>query len=83
MECPHCHQKIPGKDCPHCGDTIPMEGNFCINCGASLEESSEEMNEEGDGFDLENRVLCSDGTCTGIIINGKCIECGKPFKKIK
>ena len=32
--------------------------------------------------DWDNRVLCSDGNCIGIIgPNGRCKECGKPFKK--
>jgi hypothetical protein len=26
-------------------------------------------------------VLCPDGTCTGIIVDGKCTECGKPHKE--
>ena len=46
-----------------------------------MTEGSESVNEEEDGFDLDNRVLCPDGNCTGIIIDGKCIECGKPYKK--
>jgi hypothetical protein len=29
--------------------------------------------------DLENRVLCSDGTCIGTVENGKCRVCGKPY----
>jgi hypothetical protein len=36
--------------------------------------------DEDDAFDIENRVLCPDGTCTGIIVNGRCIECGKKHK---
>jgi hypothetical protein len=29
----------------------------------------------------ENRVLCSDGNCIGVIgTNGKCKECGKPYE---
>jgi hypothetical protein len=32
-------------------------------------------------FDWENRVLCSDGNCIGIIgPDGNCKECGKPFE---
>ena len=34
-----------------------------------------------DDDDWENRVLCSDGNCIGVIgSNGRCKECGKPFK---
>jgi len=32
---------------------------------------------EEEVFDLDDRVLCPDGNCTGIIIDGKCTECGK------
>jgi hypothetical protein len=48
-----------------------------MECGCALETKSPDFKEEDGGFDLENRVLCPDGTCTGIIIDGKCIECGK------
>jgi hypothetical protein len=48
-----------------------------MKCGARIEEI---QNRDADGgeFDWDNRVLCSDGTCTGIIVDGKCTECGKP-----
>jgi hypothetical protein len=49
-------------------------------CGGKIEDSIEELSEDDNGFDLENRILCPDGTCTGIIINGRCTECGRPFK---
>lgn len=58
-----------------------MESQYCMNCGISLVERQDDSLEEDDGFDFENRVLCPDGTCTGIIIDGRCVECGKPFKK--
>jgi uncharacterized RDD family membrane protein YckC len=33
--------------------------------------------------DFSSRVLCSDGTCIGVIgSDGKCKECGKPFENI-
>lgn len=51
-------------------------GEHCIHCGEKLFKSVDDEN--GDEFDFENRVLCSDGTCTGIIVDGKCTECGKP-----
>ena len=32
------------------------------------------------GDDWENRVLCSDGICIGVIgADGRCKECGKPY----
>jgi hypothetical protein len=34
-----------------------------------------------DDIDWENRVLCSDGNCIGVIgPDGRCKECGKPFE---
>ena len=78
MECPNCHEKIPGKDCPHCETLIPLESTYCLNCGEYLVESeAEETVGQDDEFDLENRVLCPDGTCTGIIVDGKRVECGR------
>ena len=43
MECPHCHQEIPGKECPHCGTVIPLESNYCMDCGESLDEEPHEI----------------------------------------
>ena len=84
MECPHCNKEIPGKNCSECGALIPLESHYCLNCGGRVKE--EEAKAEGvsngeDPFDLDNRILCPDGTCTGIIVDGKCTECGKPYKK--
>jgi hypothetical protein len=52
-----------------------------MDCGAFLgENQAAPVEDEGD-FDFENRVLCPDGTCTGIIVDGKCTECGKKIKE--
>jgi DNA-directed RNA polymerase subunit RPC12/RpoP len=84
MECPHCHQELLISKCPHCGSDIPMKSRYCMNCGVNLEERLEDIiNADDDVFDPENRILCPDGTCTGIIVNGKCIECGRPFDEDK
>jgi len=33
------------------------------------------------GDDWENRILCSDGNCIGVIgPDGRCKECGKPYR---
>lgn len=40
-----------------------------------------EEHQSGKNDDWENRVLCSDGNCIGVIgPNGHCKECGKPFE---
>ena len=81
MECPHCHKEIPGEECSNCGAIVPFKSHYCMDCGTHLKEKTEDMIDKEYEFDLENRVLCPDGTCTGIIIDGKCSECGKPYKE--
>ena len=48
------------------------------------DDGDEEMgvaSETSDDSDWENRQLCSDGNCIGVIgPNGRCKECGKRFK---
>jgi hypothetical protein len=46
-------------------------------CGAEFERPESSFRDEEE-FDFENRVLCPDGSCTGIIVDGKCVECGRP-----
>lgn len=83
MECPHCKKEIPGKSCAGCGTHVPLESHYCMHCGAHLEEVTESppLPEHDGGFDLESRILCPDGTCTGILISGKCTECGDAYKE--
>jgi len=80
MKCPHCGEEISGPVCSKCGTVTPEGASFCMECGSSLEETTEVHSEDDGEFDFENRVLCSDGTCTGIIVDGKCTECGKKHK---
>ncbi len=84
MECPHCHQEIIGKTCDQCGKSIPMESRYCLFCGEEINEPTSVSGSPatGDPFDLENRILCPDGTCTGIIVDGICTECGKHYKEV-
>jgi len=87
LKCPFCEKELPGAKCPYCGAVGPEEANYCIDCGRLMRGDKDESDFEDassgtdeDSFDFENRVLCPDGTCTGIIVNGKCTECGKPYK---
>ena len=73
MQCPHCSKEIPGKVCPECDAGVPLDGRYCMMCGAELQ--AEQSDQDAD-LDIENRVLCPDGTCTGIIVDGRCTECG-------
>ena len=80
MKCPHCGEEIPGSPCPECS-AMNLEGaNYCMECGFSLGQEDVDSSEGDNGFDLEDRILCPDGTCTGIIVNGRCTECGKAVR---
>ncbi|HBF42239.1 MAG TPA: hypothetical protein DDW42_01170 [Desulfobacteraceae bacterium] len=88
MKCPHCHKEIPGVSCPQCGAVSPEGANYCMECGFLLKQKvddtkQDDTKQDESGFDFENRVLCPDGTCTGIIIDGKCTECGKSYDDLK
>lgn len=77
----------PDGRCKECGK---------LQEGSQTEESSEtqtstELDDTVDadessrtdtpGSDWENRTLCSDESCIGVIgPNGRCKECGKPYK---
>lgn len=89
--CKECGKKYEGtlpedhfaaKESPLEDDESPEKGDQPIE-----EESSREIAEpnETDGpindDDWQNRVLCSDGNCIGVIgPDGKCKECGKPYE---
>ena len=81
MKCPHCYKEIPGRSCSVCGETVPYEAKYCMECGSLLRE--DDPTEGDESFDLDDRVLCPDGTCTGIIVNGRCTECGKRVEEIE
>ncbi len=80
MKCPHCGEEIQGIMCNACRTVTPEGAKFCMECGRPLDVPTEASPEEVDEYDLEHRVLCPDGTCTGIIVKGKCIECGRPYE---
>lgn len=79
IKCPECGKEIAGKECTGCGKDILQESIFCMYCGEKVEKDAEDTfnNEDDSDFDFEDRILCSDGTCTGIIVDGICTECGK------
>ena len=65
--------------CPECGTQVPGESRYCMTCGALFKSETGSVSDAEEGLDLDSRVLCPDGNCTGIIIDGKCSECGKPY----
>lgn len=83
MRCPHCDEEIQGPVCPQCGAMSPEGANYCMECGSALEEPEEApvSDDIDEDYDFDNRILCPDGACTGIIVNGKCVECGKKYKE--
>jgi DNA-directed RNA polymerase subunit RPC12/RpoP len=50
-----------------------------MTCGASFKAEAGGASDAEEGLDLDSRILCPDGNCTGIILDGKCSECGKPL----
>ena len=66
--------------CQKCHGTIPEISRYCLHCGVFLSPPEQhEEDEEGMDREWEDRVLCSDGACTGTIVDGKCTYCGKPL----
>ena len=83
MKCPHCEKEIPGFPCPQCDATNPDDAKYCMECGSFLGRDEEESMENDNGLNFEDRVLCPDGSCTGIIENGRCTECGRTPEEAK
>ena len=80
--CKECGKKYEG-DLPEQGSAeekdeplVPEEENRSSAATETHEIADADMDDE-----WENRVLCSDGTCIGVIgPDGKCKECGKPLE---
>jgi hypothetical protein len=90
MICEKCDQEIKVIQCEGCGQEIHDFGPFCYLCGHRLgtplgsHNGSQDIlsneNVDPDSIDFSTRILCSDGSCIGVIDdNGKCKICGKPF----
>ncbi|KUG21625.1 hypothetical protein ASZ90_008629 [hydrocarbon metagenome] len=68
--------------CKECGK--PYEGKLSVESIADdvrmvTAEESKEVSADAETDDWDKRVLCSDGSCIGVIgADGKCKECGKP-----
>jgi len=71
-------QEIDTKKCPACAELIKLEAIKCRFCGESFDPDDVAQqiikNRKEDSF--ENRILCSDGNCIGVIgPDGKCKVC--------
>ncbi|MBI4495524.1 MAG: zinc ribbon domain-containing protein [Deltaproteobacteria bacterium] len=81
MKCPHCGQALGERICPACASALLAESRFCHHCGLQLEKADPGASpvEEGE-IDFTQRLLCSDGTCIGVVDQqGICKVCGKPY----
>lgn len=82
MICEKCGQECDTVTCSACGRVIAKLGPFCYLCGgplaaAEVPQAQAESNEEDD---FSSRILCSDGTCIGVVNEqGICKVCGKPY----
>jgi predicted amidophosphoribosyltransferase len=66
--------------CQRCGETILRLGSFCYKCGIELEAPDQDAAADQEETDFSKRVLCSDGSCIGVINEeGICKVCGKPY----
>jgi hypothetical protein len=77
---------VIGSDgsCKECGkpyDGPTIEGQvFDADTADEVDEEIEDEEVTADKSDWEDRQLCSDGNCIGIIgSDGRCKECGKPY----
>jgi len=80
MLCEKCGEEVDLVKCLRCGETLLRLGSFCYKCGAELKASTHEAAKDSEESDFSKRVLCSDGTCIGVINEeGICKVCGKPY----
>ena len=80
MVCEKCGREVDSTKCQRCGETILRLGSFCYKCGAGIEAPAQRTTEEPGESDFSKRVLCSDGTCIGVVNEeGICKVCGKPY----
>ena len=81
MLCETCSKEIETTACPHCRADILRLGPYCYLCGRELTVEHPAATEPaGDDDDFSKRVLCSDGSCIGVINEkGICKVCGKPY----
>jgi len=77
MLCEKCAGESESTTCTHCGKEIAKLGPYCYLCGSEL---TAPVNEHQEHDDFSERILCSDGSCIGVIDEkGFCKVCGKPY----
>lgn len=81
MLCEKCGNELETTTCGHCGSVVMRLGPFCYSCGNALSQAGSASGEaDTENIDFSSRILCSDGTCIGVIDEkGFCKVCGKPY----
>jgi hypothetical protein len=77
MICDKCGEAVESVNCNSCGNVILRLGSYCYLCGSVIVAKVDDDEEQGD---FSDRILCSDGTCIGVVNEeGICKVCGKPY----
>ncbi|MDR1922247.1 MAG: zinc ribbon domain-containing protein [Candidatus Adiutrix sp.] len=77
LECENCGHRPAGAPCEECHEAIPLWAKYCPYCGQAVKRA-DRPEDGGDPFAIENRRLCPDGNCIGILgADGRCVVCGK------
>ena len=84
--CSECGKKYDGilaeEPFPEKGSSPPEDLTPDKEDLSPEEETIQDLTDSGNSDDWQNRLLCSDGNCIGVIgPDGRCKECGKPYEE--